>query len=69
MIFFFAKELGSERGLGQLLDEQWHTIGLLDDVLDHFRGQRLTRGLQPDERLHLGTFHAIERNRRHVGMH
>ena len=49
--------------LGQFLDEQWHAVGAIDDLIDHVVGQRLAAGdlldqsgpvmpVQPIERQH-----------------
>ena len=55
-----------EHGLGQLLDEQRHAVGALDDLVGDLLGQRLAAGHVRD---HLGALpgrQAVEREQRHV---
>ena len=40
---------GLQHGLRQLLDEQWHAIGLGHDLLEHLRRQGLSAGHLPGE--------------------
>ena len=61
-----AQQAGLEHGLGQFLHEQRHAVGLGDDLIQHFRRQRLAGGDAIDHRQRLSPPEAAERKRRHV---
>ena len=58
-----AQQAGLQNCLGQFLDEQWHPVGLCDDLLQNPRGQRLAAGHAIDHRYRLTTPKAVELHR------
>ena len=55
-----------QQHLGELFDEQRHPIGPGHDVLNHLRRQGFAARQVGNQRFHLGTLQAVERQRRHM---
>ena len=56
----FAPDIFLEHRLGQFLDEQRHTVGPIDDLIEHEVGERLSGGELFDHRLTIAARKAIE---------
>ena len=44
MVAYFGDDAALHDGLGQLLDEQWHAVCVINDQVDNLLGQRLAAG-------------------------
>jgi hypothetical protein len=65
MILFLAQKTALQHALGQFLDEQWHAVSAIDDLVYHLIGQRLAGDLL-DQGDPVASVQAIERQHRHL---
>ncbi len=66
MIARLGYDAGLDHGLGQLLDEQRHPIGAIDDLIGDLLGQRFVAGHVRDHLSTLPRRQAIEIEQGHV---
>ncbi len=63
-----VEQSGLEHGLGQLLDEKRHAVGLLNDLIEQLVGQRLAAGDLENHVRGLAAAETVQRDHRHLAV-